>query len=329
MILSETCHKIRHRRLRQAPWLRELMQETRLHSSDLILPLFVHEAEESSPIASLPGVSRLCIKDLKEKARLAKEFAIPAVAIFPVVENEKKDAYGKQALNKDNLICRAIKELKDYVPEIGIIADVALDPYTTHGHDGVLDQGGDVDNDATVEILARQALLLAQAGADIVAPSDMMDARVSAIRNILESNGKKNTLILAYSAKYASSLYGPFRDAVGSATGSNYLDKRSYQMSPANSNEAMREIAADIAEGADMVMIKPALPYLDVISRAVREFNIPVLAYHVSGEYAMARAMPNYAAIIMESLMALKRAGTSAIFTYAALEIAEEIAKKI
>lgn len=313
----------RPRRLRQAPWIRELIAETRLHVSDLIWPLFVQEGSESSAIPSLPNVSRLSVPALVEAAKQAKSLGIPAIALFPVTPPEKKSADGKEALNKENLICRAIKAVKDVVPEIGIIADVALDPYTTHGHDGIV-ENGDVANDATVEILTQQALILAAAGADIVAPSDMMDGRVAAIRATLESNGHNNTIILSYAAKYASAMYGPFRDAVGSAQAAP-IDKRSYQMNPANSDEAMHEIALDIEEGADMVMVKPGLPYLDIIHRAASSFDIPVLAYQVSGEYAMAHTMPNPDAIIMESLLCLKRAGARAILTYAAPEVAKKL----
>jgi porphobilinogen synthase len=317
---------VRHRRLRVSPWMRELVQEARLHPSDLILPLFVQEGRESTPVPSLPNVSRLSIPALIETAKQARDAGIPAIALFPVTPREKKTADGAEALNADNLVCRAIAEVKAKVPEIGVIADVALDPYTSHGHDGVL-ENGDVANDATVEILAKQAVVLARAGADVVAPSDMMDGRVAAIRTALEANHFMNTAILAYSAKYASALYGPFREAVGSAT-SGYLDKRTYQMNPANTDEAMREIAQDIAEGADMVMVKPAGLYMDVIYRASTEFDVPVFAYQVSGEYAMACAMPNAEAIILESLLGLKRAGARALLTYAALDIAAGIYTK-
>ncbi len=319
--MNERPH-IRHRRLRTHPWMRELVQETRLDVSDLILPLFVQDGKKSTPIPSLPGVSRLSIDALVATAKRARDAGIPAIALFPVTPKDKKSADGKEALNVDNLICRAIKTVKNAVPELGIIADVALDPYTTHGHDGVLDTNGTVANDPTVEILAQQAVVLAQAGADIVAPSDMMDGRVHAIRKALDAQNFVNTAILAYSAKYASALYGPFRDAVGSAT-ETYLDKRSYQMNPANADEAMREIAQDIEEGADMVMVKPGLPYMDIIYRASTAFDVPVFAYQVSGEYAMIMNSPNPKEVMLESLLALKRAGSRAIFNYAALEVAE------
>lgn len=338
----------RHRRLRASPWMRDLVQETRLHPSDLILPLFVQDGRESTPIPSLPKVSRLSITALVETSTRARDAGIPAIALFPVVASDKKTADGSEALNPDSLVCRAIAEVKAHVPEMGVIADVALDPYTTHGHDGIVEHG-DVANDATVDILARQAVVLARAGADIVAPSDMMDGRVAAVRASLDAAAFTHTAILAYSAKYASSLYGPFREAVGSAQAAResvgepalsprsgvpcesqkaftgtLLDKRTYQMNPANADEAMREIAQDIAEGADMVMVKPGLPYLDVIYRASTQFDIPVFAYQVSGEYAMACAMPNAEAIILESLLSLKRAGARAMLTYAALDLANK-----
>lgn len=313
----------RHRRLRQSPWIRELVQEARLHPSDLILPLFVHDGEPEA-IPTLPGVSRHSLKSVVAAAKEAAKFGIPAIALFPVTPANKKDAKGSEALNQDNLACRAIAEIKSAVPEIGIIADVALDPYTSHGHDGVLDAKGDVANDATVEILAKQAVVLAKAGADVVAPSDMMDGRVAAIREALEVENFTNTMILAYAAKYASALYGPFRDAVGSAK-STPLDKRSYQMNPANAQEAMSEIAQDIAEGADMVMVKPATLYLDIIAKVAANFDQPILAYHVSGEYAMAKAMPGGDAIVMEQLLAIKRAGARGILTYAAVDVIKSL----
>ena len=310
----------RPRRLRQAPWIRSLVAETRLHPSDLILPLFVIEGNNTSePVASMPGVSRLSLDLLVAKAREAYSLGIPAIALFPSVDASKKSENGDEALNSDNLVCRTVKTLKDAVPELGIITDVALDPYTTHGHDGII-ENGKVVNDTTVEILCAQALVQVDAGCDIVAPSDMMDGRIGAIRTALEINSHHDTIILSYAAKYASAFYGPFRDAVGSAQATP-LDKRSYQMNPANSDEAMREIATDISEGADMVMVKPGLPYLDIVQRASAEFSVPILSYHVSGEYAMAKAMPNADAILMESMLAFKRAGARAILTYAALDI--------
>jgi len=320
----------RPRRLRQAPWIRELVAETRLHPSDLILPVFICEGEkQDSPITSLPGVSRTSIDLLLAKAKEAHALGIPAIALFPQVDGSKKTERGEEALNKDNLICRAIKEVKNAVPELGIICDVALDPYTTHGHDGIF-ENGDVANDATVHILCEQALVQAAAGCDIVAPSDMMDGRIGAIRFALEHNGFSNTMILSYAAKYASAMYGPFRDAVGSAGNLGKADKRTYQMNPANSNEAMREIALDVSEGADMVMVKPGIAYLDIVARAAEEFNLPVLAYQVSGEYAMIKAAAEKGwidgnAVMLEQLLAFKRAGASAIFTYAATQVAKTL----
>ncbi len=325
--LPPTIH--RPRRLRQAPWVRELVQETRLHPSDLILPIFITEGKNlTTPISSMPNVSRLSIDLLVARAKEAHALGIPAIAVFPQIDPSKKTARGEEALNPDNLVCRAIKAVKDAVPELGIITDVALDPYTSHGHDGIV-ENGDVANDATVEILASQALVQAAAGCDIVAPSDMMDGRVGAIRQALEQNGHTNTIILSYAAKYASAMYGPFRDAVGSNKGT-YLDKRSYQMNPANAREALREIALDVAEGADMVMVKQGIAYLDIVTRAAEEFNIPVLAYQVSGEYAMIHAAAQNGwidgnAVMLEQLLAFKRAGAAAIFTYAAVDVAKSL----
>jgi porphobilinogen synthase len=317
------------RRLRQSPWLRELAAETRLHPSDLVWPLFVQEgANARTPIASMPGVARLSIDLLVAAAREARELDIPAVALFPVTEARLKTPRGEEALNADNLLCRAVRAVKDAVPEIGVITDVALDPYTTHGHDGVLNAAGtDVDNDATVEILCAQALLQARAGADVVAPSDMMDGRVGAIRRALEAEGFATTVILAYAAKYASALYGPFRDAVDSASQLGASGKHTYQMHPANTHEALREVALDLAEGADMVMVKPALPYLDIISRARETFHVPVFAYQVSGEYAMLHAAAaqgafDYRRAMLETLLSIRRAGACGIFTYAAPDVA-------
>ncbi|MDX2073199.1 MAG: porphobilinogen synthase [Alphaproteobacteria bacterium] len=335
--MSVTCHLppapfplTRLRRLRQAPWIRELAAETRLHPSDLILPIFVTEGENrTDPVASMPGVARLSLDLLAARAKEAQSLGIPAIALFPHVEAGKKTPLGEEALNPDNLVCRAIKTLKNAVPEIGVIADVALDPYTSHGHDGII-ENGDVANDATAEILCQQALLHAEAGCDIIAPSDMMDGRIGAIRTALEVSGYTGTMILSYAAKYASAMYGPFRDGVGSSSALGKADKRTYQMNPANADEAMREIAMDIAEGADMVMVKPGLPYLDVIRRAAGAFDVPVLAYQVSGEYAMIQAAAangwvDGPAVMHEQLLALKRAGARAILTYAAVEVAKTI----
>ena len=322
---------IRPRRLRRTPWLRGLVTEHVLRVEDLIWPLFVQEGEKATPVPGLPGVERLGIAHLVEVAKEAASLGIPALALFPVTPLEKKSDNGREAVNPDNLVCRAIRAVKQAVPNIGIIGDVALDPYTTHGHDGVLNAAGAVDNDATITILCNQARVLAEAGCDIVAPSDMMDGRVAAIRAVLEKSGHPETVILSYAAKYASAFYGPFRAAVGS-TKSTPLDKRGYQMNPANANEALHEVALDIEEGADMVMVKPATLYLDIIA-AVREISpVPVLAYHVSGEYVMLKAtaaagMLDERAATLETLLSIKRAGASAILTYAARDVARWLAE--
>jgi porphobilinogen synthase len=321
----------RLRRTRMQGWCRELVAEHRLHPSDLIWPVFIQEGMNTeTPIASMPGVFRITLDLLKEKTKLANQLGIKAVALFPLVKPELKSPYGDEALFDGNLVCRAIKEIKNTVPDMGIIADVALDPYTSHGQDGVF-ENGQVINDITIDILCKQAIVQAQAGCDIVAPSDMMDGRVGAIRKALEQENLKDTLILAYSAKYASSMYGPFRDAVDSAKNLGSADKRSYQMDPANGDEAMREIALDISEGADMVMVKPGIAYLDIVYRAAHAFPVPVFAYQVSGEYAMIKAAGNNGwinadAVMAESLRSFKRAGARAILTYAALDIAKAIA---
>jgi porphobilinogen synthase len=319
---------IRLRRSRLQPWLRDMVAEHRLHVSDLILPVFIHEGSNlRTPIPSMPGIERLSIDLLVNTAKRARDLGIPALALFPVIDAHLKSPYGDEAVFADNLVCRAIREVKAAVPGIGLIADVALDPYTSHGQDGVL-ENGHVVNDLTIEILCRQAVVQAQAGCDIVAPSDMMDGRIGAIRSALEENTLHDTVILAYSAKYASHQYGPFRDAVGSKAMLGAADKRTYQMDPANSNEALCEIALDVAEGADMVMVKPGLSYLDILCRAAREFPLPVLAYQVSGEYAMIKAAAERgwidgAQVMMEQLLAFKRAGARAVLSYAALEAAE------
>lgn len=319
----------RLRRLRASGWVREMVAETRLSSADIILPLFICEGKnEHQEIASMPGISRLSIDLLVQKAQKAADLGIPAAALFPATPPEKKTLRGEEALNPQNLICRATAEIKARVKNIGIITDVALDPYTTHGHDGLL-QNGEILNDETVEILCAQSINQAQAGADIIAPSDMMDGRIRAIRQALDSRNFENVALLSYAAKYASGFYGPFRDAVGSG-GLLKGDKKTYQMNPANSDEAMREIALDIAEGADMIMVKPGLPYLDIITRAKHEFNIPLFAYQVSGEFAMIKAAAlqgwlDYDTCMMESLLAFKRAGCSGILTYDALKAAEAL----
>ena len=322
----------RMRRMRASEGLRRMVCETRLGVADLIYPLFVHAGASNEPVASMPGVERRSVPDLVRECREAFDLGIPAVAIFPVIEAGKKDARGTQALAKDNLLFRALGEVKAAVPELVLIADVALDPYTAHGHDGVLTADGrEVVNDATVEILAELAVLEARAGADLVAPSDMMDGRVGAIRAALDAAGRTDTGILAYAAKFASAYYGPFREAVGSAQAAP-ISKATYQLDPANGREALREVELDEREGADMVMVKPAGPYLDVI-RAVREqTKLPLAAYQVSGEYAQIHAAAragwlDYAKCRDESLLAIKRAGADLILTYFAREVAEGMSR--
>ena len=304
-----------------------MLAEHRLHPSDLIWPLFIAEGKQGEePIASLPGVSRWTVDRLADRAREARDVGIPCIALFPNTPGNLRSDDGAEALNPNNLMCRAIRAIKDAVPEVGILTDVALDPYTSHGHDGLVDAAGYVLNDETTEQLVGQALIQAAAGADIVAPSDMMDGRVGAIRAALESEGHRNVAIMAYAAKYASAFYGPFRDAVGSR-GLLKGDKRTYQMDPANSAEALREVELDIAEGADMVMVKPGLPYLDILTRVKDAFGVPTFAYQVSGEYAMIEAAAAAGAgerdpLVLETLMAFKRAGASGVLTYHALHAA-------
>ena len=308
-----------------------MLAEHRLHPSDFIWPLFVCEGSDcEEPIGSLPGVSRWSIDKLPGRVRLAAELGIPCVALFPNTPNDLRTDDAREALNRDNLICSAIKAIKDAVPEVGVLTDVALDPYTSHGHDGLVDEAGNVINDDTVKVLADQALVQAEAGADIVAPSDMMDGRVAAIRDALEDGGHQNVAIMAYAAKYASAFYGPFREAVGSL-GRLKGDKRTYQMDPANVEEALREVELDLAEGADFVMVKPGLPYLDVVARVKDAFGVPTFAYQVSGEYAMIEAAAAAGAgerdaLILETLMAFKRAGATGVLTYHALDAARLIA---
>jgi porphobilinogen synthase len=311
----------RLRRTRSTAWSRAMVAEHVLTPADLIWPLFIAEGQGAEePISSLPGVSRWSVDRIAEKAREARELGIPCLALFPNTPRELRTDDAGEALNPDNLICRAIREIKDKVPEIGILTDVALDPYTSHGHDGIVDEAGYVLNDVTSEILVRQALVQAEAGADIVAPSDMMDGRVGAIRQALEQEGRFNIQIMAYAAKYASAFYGPFRDAVGSR-GLLKGDKKTYQMDPANAEEALREVALDLAEGADTVMVKPGLPYLDIVRRVKERFEVPVFAYQVSGEYAMIEAAVAAGAgeregLVLETLMSFKRAGCSGVLTY-------------
>ena len=318
---------IRMRRLRQTGYIREMVSEYKLDASDLIWPLFVLEgANQQEDVASMPGVQRTSIDLLIEKAKMARDFGIPAIALFPVIAPKKKCEKGSEALSADNLMCRAIEAVKANVPDIAIVADVALDPYTSHGHDGII-KDGVVLNDETVEILRQQALVQAQAGADIIAPSDMMDGRIAAIRATLDENKQQDTIIMSYAAKYASAFYGPFRDAVGTASALK-TDKKTYQMNPANKAESMREVALDVAEGADMLMVKPGIPYLDIVAKVKEEFGLPTFAYHVSGEYAMLKAAAqngwiDYDGCMMETLLGFKRAGCDGILTYAALEAAK------
>ncbi len=319
----------RMRRLRRFDWSRRLVSESRISIDDLIWPLFVQEGTgRRETIASMPGVERLSVDLAVAAVGTAVELGIPAVAIFPVTEPAKKSPEAAEAFNPDNLICRAVRAIKmAHGDAIGVICDVALDPYTSHGHDGLI-RDGYVANDETVAVLCRQAIVQAEAGCDVIAPSDMMDGRVGAIRRTLDGAGFDRVSILAYAAKYASAFYGPFRDAVGSAANLGVGDKRTYQMDPANSDEALREVALDLAEGADMVMVKPGLPYLDIVRRVKQEFAVPTFAYQVSGEYAMLCAASQNGWLdrdkaVLESLLAFKRAGADGILTYFALNVAK------
>lgn len=319
----------RLRRMRRDDFSRRLMRETRLSTDDLIFPIFIVEgSKQRQPIASMPGIFRLSIDELIKEAAELVALGIPAIALFPSPNDSTKTLEGTEAFNSDGLVQRAVRALKTSQPKLGIITDVALDPYTTHGQDGIIDENGYVLNDATVEVLVKQALSHAEAGADIVAPSDMMDGRIGAIRLALEEQGLIHTKILAYSAKYASSYYGPFRDAVGSSGNLGSGNKYSYQMDIANSDEALQEVALDLAEGADMVMVKPGMPYLDIVAKVKQEFRVPTFVYQVSGEYAMHMAAAqngwlNEDAVAMESLIAIKRAGADAILTYFAKKAAK------
>jgi len=319
----------RMRRMRRNTFSRSLMRENNLTPADLIQPVFVIEGNnKTETIASMPGVERLSIDHLLALAERLLKLGVPAIALFPVVGADKKSDLAEEAFNPDGLAQRAVRALKDAVPEFGVITDVALDPFTSHGQDGLIDDTGYVMNDETVDVLVKQSLSHAEAGADVVAPSDMMDGRIGAIRQALENDGHIHTAILAYSAKYASSFYGPFRDAVGSAANLAGGNKYSYQMDPANSDEALREVELDIAEGADMVMVKPGMPYLDIVRRVKQQFGVPTYAYQVSGEYAMLTAAAqngwlNEEAVVMESLLAFKRAGADGILTYFAERAAE------
>lgn len=322
-----TFPQVRLRRLRQTPWIRNLVAETTLSAQDLVWPVFIREEEDSEEISSMPGVNRLTLKDLKSAAQRASDLGIPVIALFPYTPAHKRCPQGSEALNPDNLVCRAIQIIKEAAPQIGVMADVALDPYTTHGHDGVI-KSNTVDNDSTLSILRQQALNQVKAGADIIAPSDMMDGCVASIRDILDQNDFKDTLLLSYAAKYASSFYGPFRGAIGVKGLQHLPDKKTYQMNPKNVMEALREVDLDLQEGADMIMVKPGLPYLDVIKSVKDSFNVPVFAYQVSGEYAMIKAAAlqgwiDAEKVMMESLVALKRAGATGIVTYAAPDIAQ------
>ena len=322
--------RTRLRRNRQFPWSRNLISETHLSVNDLILPLFVTEGKKiTENIDSLPSIKRYSIDTILKKIEEVMNAKIPAIAIFPYIEKKLKTFDGKEALNKNNLVCRAIKEIKKNFPNIGLICDVALDPYTTHGHDGIL-KNNYIANDETIEVLSQQAIIQAEAGADIIAPSDMMDGRIGIIRDRLDNEGFSNTIILSYAAKFASNFYGPFRDAVGSSKALGKTDKKTYQMSFKNSEEAIREVSMDINEGADIIMIKPALPYLDVINKIKRKFNIPIFAYQVSGEFSILKfgekeKTINYEECLYESLIAIKRSGASAIFCYGAIDIAKNL----
>lgn len=319
----------RMRRMRRDDFSRRLMREHHLSSDDLIYPMFVLEGEgRREAVPSMPGVERVSIDLLLKEAEQLLDLGVPAVALFPVTPAEKKSLDAAEAFNPEGLAQRAVRALKGAFPELGVITDVALDPFTTHGQDGLIDDNGYVLNDETVEVLVKQALSHAEAGADVVAPSDMMDGRIGQIRDALETQGQIHTRILAYSAKYASSFYGPFRDAVGSAANLGAGNKYTYQMDPANSDEAIYEVGLDLDEGADMVMVKPGMPYLDIVRRVKTEFGVPTYAYHVSGEYAMLKAASqngwlNEQAVVMEAMLCFKRAGADGILTYYAKQVAE------
>jgi len=319
----------RMRRMRANDFSRRLMRETRLSADDLIWPVFVLEGDDAvEQVDSMPGVERMTIDRLLPMAKRCVELGVPAMALFPVVASEFKSEDAREAWNPEGLAQRAVAALKDHVPELGVITDVALDPFTTHGQDGVIDETGYVMNDATIDVLVKQALSHAEAGADVVAPSDMMDGRIGMIRQALETEGFSNTRILAYSAKYASGFYGPFRDAVGSSGNLGGGNKYSYQMDPCNSDEALNEVRMDINEGADMVMVKPAMPYLDIVRRVKDEFGVPTFAYQVSGEYAMLKAAAlngwlDERSVVLEALTSIRRAGADGILTYYALQAAQ------
>jgi porphobilinogen synthase len=316
---------LRLRRLRRADWTRRLVRESRLTPSDLIWSIVVHEGQGKAPVSSMPGVERLSVADAARAAREAEALGIPAIAVFPHIDGAGKDSAGSSAADPDGLVARAVKAMKDAAPAVGVMCDVALDPFTDHGHDGVIENGV-IANDPTIERLVEQGLMQARAGCDILAPSDMMDGRIGALRSALEGEGLHDTMIMSYAAKFASAFYGPYRDAIGSGklgggAVENPPDKKTYQMDPANSEEALREVALDIAEGADMVMVKPGLPYLDIVRRVVEAFAMPTFAFQVSGEYAMIRAAGlngwlDEDRAILESLAAFKRAGCAGVITY-------------
>jgi len=320
----------RLRRLRQSGWIRNLTAENTLTSSDLIWSMVVHDGDEAKvPVAAMPGLNRLNVAEAAKAAKRASDLGIPAIAIFPHINPAHKDEEGSESLNPDGLVPTVIKAMKDAAPDVGVICDVALDPFTSHGHDGLIDESGYVLNDETTAVLVEQALVQAEAGADVVAPSDMMDGRIGAIRAALEENGHSNTMILSYAAKYASGFYGPYREAIGSAT-ALIGDKKTYQQNPANTDEALREVAMDIEEGADMVMVKPGLPYLDIVRRVSETFQIPTFAFQVSGEYAMIQAAAQNGwidgdRVMMETLLSFKRAGASGIITYFAEAAAQNL----
>jgi len=323
----------RPRRNRKAEWSRRLVRENVLTTNDLIWPVFVVEgASGRQPVGSMPGVERLTIPELVKEAERAAALDIPAIALFPYTDPSLRDPTGSESLNSNNLVNRAVREIKRAVPQIGVITDIALDPYTSHGHDGVMD-GDRILNDETVAILARQAVLQAEAGSDVIAPSDMMDGRVAAIREALDAAGFIDVQIMSYAAKYASAFYGPFRDAIG--TNATLIgDKRTYQMDPANTDEALREVALDLEEGADMIMVKPGMPYLDIVGRVKETFAVPTFAYQVSGEYAMIQAAAQNGWIdgeraMMESLLAFKRAGADGVLTYFAPRVAEKLKAQV
>ncbi len=330
-IITSAYPAARPRRMRRDPFSRAMMRENTITSADLIYPVFVLEGQnQRQQVASMPGVERVSLDLLLKVAEECVQLGIPAMALFPLVDQSVKTYDGIEATNPDGLVPRVVRELKKNFPELGVITDVALDPYTTHGQDGLPDDNGYIVNEKTIEMLVKQALTHAEAGVDIVAPSDMMDGRIGAIRNAFEAQGHIHTRIMAYSAKYASAFYGPFRDAVGSSANLGKADKNTYQMDPANSDEALREVALDLAEGADMVMVKPGMPYLDIVRRVKDEFKVPTFAYQVSGEYAMLKAAAlngwlDHDKVMMESMMAFKRAGADGVLTYFALDIARKL----